>query len=356
MASSRQDRLTQLKTAIKNRILVLDGAMGTVIQSYQLDEAGFRGERFKDWGQDLRGNNDLLCLTQPAILGEIHRAYLDAGADILETNTFSSTTIAQADYGLESYARELNFESARIVRQVCDAVSESQPDKPRFVAGALGPTNRTASISPDVNDPAKRNTSFDELRVAYQEAVEGLIEGGVDMLLVETVFDTLNAKAALFAIEDVFEQIGERLPIMISGTITDQSGRTLSGQTAEAFWNSVRHVAPFTIGLNCALGAEQLRPYVSEISRIADTYVCTYPNAGLPNEFGEYDQTPEEMATLIADWADDGLLNAIGGCCGTTPDHIRAIANAVAGKTPRTVPTVERKLRLSGLEPFALAS
>lgn len=356
MTASRQDRIAQLTAAIQDRILVLDGAMGTVIQSYKLDESGFRGTRFKDWDHDLRGNNDLLCLTQPEILSEIHRAYLDAGADILETNTFSSTTIAQADYGLEAYARELNVESARIAREACDAVTTEQPEKPRFVAGALGPTNRTASISPDVNDPAKRNTSFDELRVAYQEAVEGLIEGGVDMLLVETVFDTLNAKAALFAIEDVFEQIGERLPIMISGTITDQSGRTLSGQTAEAFWNSVRHVAPFTIGLNCALGAEQLRPYVSEVSRIADTFVCTYPNAGLPNEFGEYDQTPEEMAALIGAWAEDGLLNAIGGCCGTTPDHIRAIAQAVADKAPRTVPTVERKLRLSGLEPFALAS
>lgn len=356
MTSSRQDRLTQLTAAIEDRILVLDGAMGTVIQSYQLDEAGFRGERFKDWDRDLRGNNDLLCLTQPEILGEIQRAYLDAGADIIETNTFSSTTIAQADYGLEAYARELNFESARIAREACDTVTALQPEKPRFVAGALGPTNRTASISPDVNDPAKRNTSFDELKEAYHEAVEALIEGGVDLLLVETVFDTLNAKAALFAIEDVFEQVGERLPIMISGTITDQSGRTLSGQTAEAFWNSVRHVAPFTIGLNCALGAEQLRPYVSEISRIADTFVCTYPNAGLPNEFGEYDQTPEEMAALIATWADDGLVNAVGGCCGTTPDHIRAIANAVAGKAPRKVPVIERKLRLSGLEPFALAS
>lgn len=356
MTDSRQDRLAQLSEAIQHRILVLDGAMGTVIQSYQLDEAGFRGNRFKDWDHDLRGNNDLLCLTQPGILGEIHRAYLDAGADILETNTFSSTTIAQADYGLEAFARELNLESARIAREACDTVTAEQPGKPRFVAGALGPTNRTASISPDVNDPAKRNTSFDELCTAYTDAVEGLIEGGVDLLLVETVFDTLNAKAALFAIEDVFEKIGERLPIMISGTITDQSGRTLSGQTAEAFWNSVRHVKPFTIGLNCALGAEQLRPYVSDISRIADTFVCTYPNAGLPNEFGEYDQTPEEMAQLIGGWAEDGLLNAVGGCCGTTPDHIRAIADAVAGKSPREIPVIERKLRLSGLEPFALAS
>ena len=356
MTSSREDRRAQLAAAIESRILVLDGAMGTMIQSYDLDEAGFRGERFKDWTQDLRGNNDLLCLTQPEILSEIHRAYLDAGADILETNTFSSTSIAQADYGLQDYARELNLESARSARQVCDTVTAENPSKPRFVAGTLGPTNRTASISPDVNDPGKRNTSFDELREAYQEAVEGLIEGGADLILVETIFDTLNAKAALFAIDDIFEKTGERLPIMISGTITDQSGRTLSGQTAEAFWNSVRHVAPFTIGLNCALGAEQLRPYVAEVSRIADTFVCTYPNAGLPNEFGEYDQTPDEMAALIGEWADDGLVNAVGGCCGTTPAHIRAIAEAVAGKSPRKIPTVETKLRLSGLEPFALAS
>lgn len=356
MTSSRQDRRAQLAAAIESRILVLDGAMGTMIQSYHLDEAAFRGDRFKDWTHDLKGNNDLLCLTQPEILSEIHRAYLDAGADILETNTFSSTSIAQADYGLENYARELNLESARSARKVCDDVTAVTPDKPRFVAGTLGPTNRTASISPDVNDPAKRNTSFDELRTAYFEAVEGLIEGGVDLLMVETIFDTLNAKAALFAIEDVFEKTGDQLPVMISGTITDASGRTLSGQTAEAFWNSVRHVSPFTIGLNCALGAEQLRPYVSEISRIADTNLCTYPNAGLPNEFGEYDQSPEEMGALIGSWADDGLVNAVGGCCGTTPDHIRAIAEAVGGKAPRVIPTVERKLRLSGLEPFALAS
>ncbi|MDE0800769.1 MAG: homocysteine S-methyltransferase family protein [Rhodospirillaceae bacterium] len=356
MTTSRQDRRAQLTAAIEARILVLDGAMGTMIQSYNLDEAAFRGGRFKDWTHDLKGNNDLLCLTQPGILSEIHRAYLDAGADILETNTFSSTSIAQADYGLQDYARELNLESARSARKVCDNVTALTPNKPRFVAGTLGPTNRTASISPDVNDPAKRNTSFDKLRTAYFEAVEGLVEGGVDLLMVETIFDTLNAKAALYAIEDVFEKTGDRLPVMISGTITDASGRTLSGQTAEAFWNSVRHVAPFTIGLNCALGAEQLRPYVSDISRIADTNLCAYPNAGLPNEFGEYDQSPEEMGALIGSWADHGLVNAVGGCCGTTPEHIRAIAEAVDGKAPRVIPTVERKLRLSGLEPFALAS
>ena len=352
----RNARLEHLSSAIAERILVLDGAMGTMAQSYGLDEAAYRGDRFKDWDRDLKGNHDLLCLTQPDVLLEMHQAYLEAGADILETNTFSSTSIAQADYGLEGYAKEMNLESARIARKACDKYSAKIPNRPRFVAGALGPTNRTASISPDVNDPGKRNTSFDELREAYQEATKGLLEGGADLLLVETIFDTLNAKAALFAIEDVFEAMGLRVPVMISGTITDQSGRTLSGQTTEAFWHSVRHVKPFSVGLNCALGAEQLRPYMAELSRVADTYISTHPNAGLPNEFGEYDQTPDEMAALIGTWADDGLVNVVGGCCGTTPDHIRAIASAVAGKTPRGIPTVDRKLRLSGLEPFALAS
>ncbi len=356
MTTDRQNRQKLLSEAIAARILVLDGAMGTMIQSYELDEAAYRGERFQDWSQDLKGNHDVLCLTQPDVLEEIHRAYLEAGADILETNTFSSTSIAQADYGLETFAREMNFESARIARKACDDYTSRTPDHPRFVASALGPTNRTASISPDVNDPGKRNTSFDELRESYQEATEGLLEGGVDLLLVETIFDTLNAKAALFAIEDVFDAHGDRIPVMISGTITDQSGRTLSGQTTEAFWNSVRHIEPFSVGLNCALGAEQLRPYISELSRIADTRISTHPNAGLPNEFGAYDQTPQEMASLLGAWADDGLVNIVGGCCGTTPDHIRAIVKAVDGKTPRAIPSMERKMRLSGLEPFALAS
>ena len=356
MTTDREQRLDLLSSAIASRILVLDGAMGTMIQSYGLDETAYRGDRFKDWEQDLKGNHDLLCLTQPEVLREIHQAYLEADADIVETNTFTSTSIAQADYGLESYAKEMNRESARIARKACDAYTAKTPLQPRFVAGALGPTNKTASISPDVNDPGKRNTSYDELRLSYQEATEGLLEGGADMLLVETVFDTLNAKAALFAIEDVFESVGYRVPVMISGTITDQSGRTLSGQTTEAFWHSVRHVEPFSVGLNCALGAEQLRPYVAELSRIADTYVSIHPNAGLPNEFGEYDQTPDEMATLLGSWADDGLINIVGGCCGTTPDHIRAIARAVAGKTPRLMPEIDPGLRLSGLEPFALAS
>lgn len=356
MTTHHQQKQGLFSKAIAEHILVLDGAMGTMIQSYGLDEAAYRGKRFKNWTKDLKGNHDILCLTRPDLLLEIHKAYLEAGADIIETNTFSSTSIAQADYGLEVYAAEMNLESARIARQVCDSVSAETPDRPRFVAGALGPTNRTASISPDVDDPGKRNTSFDELKDSYREATEGLIKGGADLLLVETVFDTLNAKAALFAIEDAFDSLGYRVPVMISGTITDQSGRTLSGQTTEAFWNSVRHVNPFAVGLNCALGAEQLRPYISELSRIADTCVSTHPNAGLPNEFGEYDQTPDQMAALLSDWADDGLVNIVGGCCGTTPDHIQAIAKAVYGKAPRPIPSIDRKMRLSGLEPFALAS
>lgn len=354
MINSRPERLAQLEMAIKTRILVLDGALGTEIQSYKLDESQFRGDRFSNWKQDLKGNNDIICLTQPDILKEIHIDYLNAGADIIETNTFSSTSIAQTDYGLEGYAFELNLQSAKIAREACDIISDKNPNQQRFVAGALGPTNRTASISPDVNDPAMRNTSFDELAKSYQEAVEGLIEGGVDLILVETIFDTLNAKAALYAIELVFEKASNRLPIMISGTITDQSGRTLSGQTTEAFWNSVRHANPFTVGLNCALGADQLRPYVSELSRISDTYICVYPNAGLPNEFGEYDQSPEEMASLIKPWANDGLINIIGGCCGTTPNHIRAMAESVQKKAPRVLPNISKKMRLSGLEPFTL--
>ena len=356
MTTLQQKRQNLLSLAITERILVLDGAMGTMIQSYGLDEAAYRGTRFRNWTKDLKGNHDILCLTRPDLLLEIHNAYLEAGADIIETNTFSSTSIAQADYGLEAYAAEINLESARIARKACESFSAKTPDRPRFFAGTLGPTNRTASISPDVNDPGARNTSFDELKDSYREATDGLLKGGVDLLLVETVFDTLNAKAALFAIEDAFESLGYRVPVMISGTITDQSGRTLSGQTTEAFWNSVRHVEPFAIGLNCALGAEQLRPYVSELSRIADTCVSTHPNAGLPNEFGEYDQTPGEMAAQIESWVDDGLVNIVGGCCGTTAEHIQAIATTIDGKAPRLIPKIEPKMRLSGLEPFALAS
>jgi 5-methyltetrahydrofolate--homocysteine methyltransferase len=354
--STREQRTAALKHALMERILVLDGAMGTMIQRHKLDEAAYRGERFRDWPRDVKGNNDLLTLTQPPIIAAIHDAYLAAGADIIETNTFNSTTIAMADYGMEALASELNLEGAKLARAQADAWTAKDPRKPRFVAGAIGPTNRTASISPDVADPAFRNITFDELATAYREAAAALIEGGVDVLLIETVFDTLNAKAALFAIDELFDELEVRLPIMISGTITDLSGRTLSGQTAEAFWNSVRHARPLTIGLNCALGAAQLRAHIAELSRGADTFICAYPNAGLPNEFGEYDETPEMTAAHIREWAASGLVNIVGGCCGTTPDHIRAIAAAVQGLRPRPVPKVAPMLRLAGLEPFSIAS
>ncbi len=354
--AQRRRRQDALAAALPQRILVLDGAMGTMIQRHGLDEDGYRGERFADWRQDVKGNNDLLSLTRPDIIGAIHDDYLAAGADIVETNTFNSTRISLADYGMEGLAREFNEEGARLARAAADTWTARIPERPRWVAGALGPTNRTASISPDVNDAGARNVTFDGLREAYREAARGLIAGGCDILLVETVFDTLNAKAALFAIDEVFEELGVNLPVMVSGTITDLSGRTLSGQTAEAFWNSVRHARPMSIGLNCALGARQLRAYVAELSRVADTYICAYPNAGLPNEFGGYDETPETTAAFIAEWAEAGLVNIVGGCCGTTPDHIRAIAAAVAGKPPRVRPDVAPALRLSGLEPFALAS
>ena len=345
--------MTKLTDLARERILVLDGAMGTMIQQLKLEEADFRGARFADWSHDLRGNNDLLILTKPDAIRDIHLAYFKAGADICATNTFSSTTIAQADYALESVARELNFEGARLA---CEAarLAEKEDGKPRFVAGAMGPTNRTASISPDVSNPGFRATSFDDLREAYKEAALGLIEGGADLLLVETIFDTLNAKAAIFAIEEAFAETGKRLPVMVSGTITDLSGRTLSGQTPQAFWNSIAHASPFSVGLNCALGAREMRAHLAEISRVADTLVCAYPNAGLPNEFGLYDESPEYMASLIREFATSGLVNVVGGCCGTTPDHIAAIAKAVVGLTPRAVPAVAPRLRLSGLEPFEL--
>lgn len=339
--------LTEL---FQQRILILDGAMGTQIQNYKLDEAAYRGERFADWSQDVKGNNDLLSLSQPDIIRDIHTAYLEAGADVLETNTFNSTSIAQADYGMESLVYELNKESAALARQACDAIATD--DKPRFVAGVLGPTNRTASISPDVNDPGFRNVTFDELIVSYTEAIQGLVDGGADILLVETIFDTLNAKGAIYAIEKFFEDNNMTLPVMISGTITDASGRTLSGQTTEAFYNSLRHAKPILMGLNCALGPDALRQYVAELSRVAECYISVHPNAGLPNEFGEYDLGPDEMAEQIAEWADAGLLNLVGGCCGTSPAHIEAIAKAVAGKTPRALPDLPPMLRLSGLEPF----
>jgi 5-methyltetrahydrofolate--homocysteine methyltransferase len=329
------DRLHDLLAA---RILLLDGAMGTMIQRHKLTEADFRGERFRDHGRDLKGNNDLLILTRPDIIAEIHRAYLAAGADIIETNTFSSTAIAQADYGLESLAYELSLEGARLARAAADEWTRRTPDRPRFVAGAIGPTNRTLSISPDVGNPAFRAVTFDGVVSAYADHVRGLIEGGADLLLLETIFDTLNAKAAIKAILDVFEEKGVVLPLMISVTITDRSGRTLSGQTLDAFYTSIRHAHPFSVGLNCALGAREMRPHLAELARIAESYVTCYPNAGLPNAFGEYDELPDETATLLREFAEAGFVNILGGCCGTTPDHIRALHAAVAGLRPRPYP------------------
>ena len=341
------DRTAELSRLLSQRILVMDGAMGTMIQQHRLSEEDFRGPHacgLRDHAHDVGGDNDLLALTQPDVVREIHDEYLAAGADVIETNTFSATSIAQSDYGLASRAKDINFAAARIAREACDAWTAKTPDKPRFVAGALGPTNRTASISPDVNDPGARNVTFDALAAAYGEAVEGLAEGGADLILVETVFDTLNAKAALFAVESYFERIGRRLPVIVSGTITDASGRTLSGQTPEAFWNSVRHVQPLAVGLNCALGAALMRPYIEEISRVADTFVSCYPNAGLPNPMSDtgYDETPEQTSRLIHDFARSGFVNIVGGCCGTTPAHIRAIADAVRALPPRRVPAEDR--------------
>ncbi len=344
--------MNRLKESLKQRILILDGAMGTMIQRYTLEEADYRGERFADWPSDLKGNNDLLVLTQPDVIREIHTAYLEAGADIIETNTFGATTIAMADYSMESLAYEMNVAGARIAREACDAIATAE--RPRFVAGVLGPTNRTCSISPDVNDPAARNVTFDELVTAYSEATRGLIEGGADIILIETIFDTLNAKAAIFAVQSVFEALDQELPIMISGTITDASGRTLSGQVTEAFYNSLIHAKPISIGLNCALGAEELRQYVEELSRVAHCYTSAHPNAGLPNPLAPsgYDDTPENMAGFIKEWAESGFLNIIGGCCGTSPEFIRAIAEAVKEIAPRPLPTIAPQCRLSGLEPF----
>jgi 5-methyltetrahydrofolate--homocysteine methyltransferase len=350
-------RTALLLKALSERILIIDGAMGTMLQAYKLDEDGYRGERFRRHpqplaptgahvhgagcahgpgeGHDLKGNNDLLSITQPDIVRAVHRAYLDAGADLIETNTFNSTSISQADYGLESLVHELNREGARIARLECDAKTAQTPERPRFVIGVLGPTNRTASISPDVNNPGFRNIDFDQLVATYREAAVGLIEGGADILMVETIFDVLNAKAALFALDTLFDEIGARLPVMISGTITDMSGRTLSGQTAEAFWYSVSHARPLAIGLNCALGAKELRAYVDVLAQVADTHVSAHPNAGLPNAFGEYDETPEETAAILGEFARSGLINIVGGCCGTTPAHIAAIARAMEGMPPR---------------------
>jgi 5-methyltetrahydrofolate--homocysteine methyltransferase len=350
----RADATAALSRALRERILVMDGAMGTMIQRHGLDEAGFRGTRFADWAQDVRGNSDLLSLSQPDIVRAIHREYLAVGADIVETNTFNAQRISQADYGMQDLSYEMNRESARLARLECDAATEHTPDRPRFVAGAMGPTNVTASISPDVNDPGKRNSSYDELVAAYLEQGRGLVDGGADLLLVETIFDTLNAKAAIFALETLFEERGRRWPVVVSGTITDASGRTLSGQVTEAFWTSVRHVRPLAVGLNCALGAKEMRPYVAELSRLADSFVSCYPNAGLPNEFGEYDEAPEETAGVLEEFAASGLVNLLGGCCGTTPDHIAAIATAVKGKEPRTRVETGPGCRLAGLEPVTI--
>ena len=352
---TREERLELLDRAVKERILILDGAMGTMIQRHKLDEEGYRGERFKDFDRDLKGNNDLLVLTQPEIIRDIHSGYLEAGADIIGTNTFNAQAISQADYGLEDISHEMNVAAAKLAREAADDWEARTPDRPRYVAGAMGPTNRTASISPDVNNPGFRNVSFDDLVEAYSTQVRGLIEGGVDLILIETVFDTLNAKAAGYAVEEVFDEVGFKLPIMISGTITDLSGRNLSGQTPEAFWYSMRHLRPFSIGFNCSFGAEQLRPAVDEIAHVAETYISVYPNAGLPNEMGAYDETAEQMSAQLEAWAKDDLINIVGGCCGTTPDHIRAIAEAVAPYAPRVIPEVEPALRLSGLEPFTHA-
>ena len=327
----------QLKQALKERILVLDGAMGTMLQAYKFTEEDFRGERFKDFHLSVKGNNDMLSLTQPAAIADVHRKYFEAGADIVETNTFSSTTIAMADYGMEEYVYDLNYASAKIAKEVAQSFTEKEPHKPRFVAGSIGPTNKTASMSPDVNDPGFRAVSFDELRVAYKQQVEALLDGGVDMLLVETVFDTLNAKACLFAIEEVKEERNSDIPIMVSGTITDASGRTLSGQTAEAFLISISHIPLLSVGFNCALGASQLQPHLEVIANITDYGISAHPNAGLPNAFGEYDETPEQMAAQIKKYIDKNLVNIVGGCCGTTPDHIKAIAQLVKGVTPRTI-------------------
>jgi 5-methyltetrahydrofolate--homocysteine methyltransferase len=346
----RPDATDELTALLRQRILVIDGAMGTMIQRFSPGEAEYRGDRFADWPSDVKGNSDLLVLTQPEMIRSIHEEYLRAGADLIETNTFSATTIAQADFGMQELAYELNFEGARLAREACDAVGT--PDHPRYVAGALGPTNRTASISPDVNDPAARNVSYDELVAAYLQQANGLVDGGADLLLIETIFDTLNAKAAIFALETLFEERGRRWPVIISGTITDASGRTLSGQVTEAFWNSMRHARPLAIGLNCALGAAEIRPYLAELSRIADAFVSCYPNAGLPNAFGEYDETADQMAAVLEEFTGAGLVNLVGGCCGTTPDHIAAIARIVDGVAPRPVPETAPAMRLAGLEPL----
>ena len=353
------ERNQQLDALLASRILVLDGAMGTMVQRHKLTEQDFRGERFARHAREVRGNNDLLVLTRPDIIAGIHQAYLEAGSDIIETNTFSSNAISQADYGLESLCYELNVAGARLAREAADEWTKKTPDKPRFVAGSIGPTTKILSISPDVNNPSFRNMTFDELCAAYKEQARGLIDGGADLLLVETIVDTLNAKAAIVAIEELYAARraphAARLPLMISVTITDRSGRTLSGQTIDAFWTSIKHATPFSVGVNCALGARDMRPYVAELARVADCYISCYPNAGLPNAFGGYDETPADMAGVLGEFAAAGFVNMVGGCCGSTPAHIAAIAQAVRGKPPRQPAAHPPEMRLSGLEPLTVA-
>ncbi len=351
---ARDERIAALNAEVSQRILVLDGAMGTEVQALNLSEAEFRGERFADHDQDLKGNHDILNLTAPDRILRIHQNYLDAGADIIATNTFNATSVSQADYGTEDYVYELNKTGAQLARNAVEATMAARSGRQCWVAGAIGPTNKTTSLSPDVNDPGYRAITFDEIKEVYKGAVRGLIDGDVDLLLIETIFDTLNAKACLFGIDELFEEYGFTLPIMISGTITDLSGRMLTGQTPEAFWHSVRHAKPFSIGLNCSLGAKEMRAYLAEIAQVADTLICAYPNAGLPNEFGEYDEGPEITAEHLREWAASGLVNIVGGCCGTTPQHIRAIKASVEQLPPRVVPEVEVAMRLSGLEAFAV--
>ncbi len=349
------NKFNQLKEILNKRIMILDGAMGTMIQGYRLSEEDFRGKRFKDHPHDLKGNNDLLCITQPDIIKEIHKAYLQAGADIIETNTFSGTAISQSDYKLENIIYELNFQAAKIASEAADEVTKLNPDKPRFVAGSLGPTNKTASLSPNVNDPGYRAVTFDKLAAAYQEQIRGLIDGGVDILLVETIFDTLNAKAAIFAIEEQCRKVNKDIPVMISGTIVDLSGRTLSGQTTEAFWISISHTKNLlSVGLNCALGGKQMRPFIEELSGLVPCYVSIYPNAGLPNELGEYTETAEYTSSILREYAGEGFFNIVGGCCGTTPDHIKMISEIAANFKPRKIPDSIPYLRLSGLEPLTI--
>tara|TARA_B100001121_G_scaffold310691_1_gene344084 strand:- start:19615 stop:20679 length:1065 start_codon:yes stop_codon:yes gene_type:complete len=353
---SQKNRINNLLNYLNKRILIMDGAMGTMIQKKNLSESDFRNSRFKNWSIDLKGNGDVLNITNSKVISDVHSAFLDSGADIILTNTFNSNKISQSDYGLEDHSTEMNYSAALLARKVADKFSDKNPEKIRFVAGAIGPTNKTASISPKVDDPAYRNVSFDELKDVYKEAAISLIDGGVDFLILETIFDTLNAKAGIFAIGEINQKRTYKIPLMISGTITDFSGRNLSGQTVEAFWNSVKHAEPLSIGLNCSFGAERLTPALEELSRVADTNILAYPNAGLPNPMGEYDETPELTASYLAQWAKNGIINIVGGCCGTTPEHINRISKEVSRFSPRAVPKIEKTLKLSGLEPFGILS